>query len=453
MRGSLPQPETKDLASTAVFFGAYRRNNSEPVNPSSSNLLWKGVLLSVICCFLLSGCRSRQANAGASIEFTVIPLADEGGPQRFGTIEGQVTGSRPGQQVVLYARSGDWYVQPYADQPFTKIRPDSTWSNSIHLGTDYAALLVEPDYRPPTETDVLPPSGGGVVAVSVVKGKPVFWRTWWFQLACVMAVIFSILVFYRFRLRRLTRQLNVRFEERLAERTRIAQELHDTLLQGFLSSSMLLHVAVDQLPTDSPAKPLFSRVQQLMGQVIEEGRQAVQGLRYNDGGSHNLEEAFSRVQQELAVHDEIGFRVIVEGRPQPLHPIIRDEVYRIGREALINAFRHAKAKSIRVEVEYSDKHLRVFVSDDGEGIDSQVLRSGREGHWGLSGMRERAERIGARLKVRSRATAGTEVELSVPGHIAFKSESSLSSPGWFARIGRRKAEERKPQRAGSEADK
>ncbi len=222
----------------------------------------------------------------------------------------------------------------------------------------------------------------------------------------------------------LTRQLNVRFEERLAERTRIAQDLHDTLLQGFLSASMQLHVAADHLPSDSPAKPLVGRVLELMGQAIDEGRTALKGLRSSGNCFPDLAGSFAGIEQKFNVQEHIAFRVIAEGRPRPLHPIIGDEVCRIGREALVNAFRHSRAKSIEVEVEYASNHLRVVVRDDGEGIEPQVLRSGREGHWGLSGMRERAERIGARLRIRSRVVQGTEVELSVPSEIAFKVEPS-----------------------------
>jgi hypothetical protein len=251
--------------------------------------------------------------------------------------------------------------------------------------------------------------------------EPVFWQTWWFRLSALLACILGTLVLYRLRVHQVAKGLNVRFEERLAERTRIAQELHDTLLQGFLSASMQLHVAVDRLPEDSPTKPPLSHILQLMGRVIEEGRNAVRGLRSSPSGSHDLEQAFSLIRQELAIEGEIDFRVIVEGRPQPLHPIIRDEVYRIGREAVVNAFRHSGAARIEVEVEYAVKQFRVLVRDNGRGMDSQVLQAGREGHWGLPGMRERAETIGARLHVWSSAISGTEVELSVPGHIAFRS--------------------------------
>jgi signal transduction histidine kinase len=254
-----------------------------------------------------------------------------------------------------------------------------------------------------------------------------------------MACGLAILAFHRLRLRRLTRQLSDRFEERLAERTRIAQDLHDTLLQGFLSASMQLHVADNELPVESAAKPRVGRVLELMGQVIEEGRNTVRGLRSNSNVSLSLEESFSRIPEDLAIEEQIDFRVVVEGRSRPLHPIIRDEVYRIGREALVNAFRHSRARQIEVEVEYLEKQLRILVRDDGQGIDSKVLRSGREGHWGLSGMRERAERIGARFKVRSRPAAGTEVELSVPGDVAFQTEYRLRPPGWFGRFYPRRA--------------
>lgn len=271
----------------------------------------------------------------------------------------------------------------------------------------------------------------GAEATLSFELEPLLWQTWWFRLLCALACIFMLAAFYRFRLHRLTRQLNVRFEERLAERTRIAQELHDTLLQGFLSASMQLHVAAEHLPADSTAKPLVNRVLDLMGQVIEEGRNAVRGLRSSySNTSLELGQAFARIQQELALPEQTGFRVIVEGRPQPLHPIIRDEVYRIGREALVNAFRHSRAKNIEVEVEYAAQRLRILVRDDGCGIDPQVLQSGREGHWGLVGMRERAERIGARLKVRSQAMNGTEIELSVPRQVAFQTQSLVHPLKW-----------------------
>jgi len=264
---------------------------------------------------------------------------------------------------------------------------------------------------------------------------PLFWQTWTFRAAAVFACAGMILVFYRVRMRQLAKRMNLRFEERLAERTRIAQELHDTLLQGFLSASMQVHVAADSLPVASPAKPMLARSLQLMRQVIDEGRNAVRGLRSSQSTSLNLEQAFLQVKQEF-IPDErgnglIGYRVIVEGEQRPLHPLLRDDIYRIGREALINAFRHSRAEKIEVELKYSSSQFSVLVRDDGCGIEPRILKSGRDGHWGLSGMRERAEQIGARFHVYSSASAGTEIELTVPSHVAFLRDSRHAS--WFAK--------------------
>jgi signal transduction histidine kinase len=225
-------------------------------------------------------------------------------------------------------------------------------------------------------------------------------------------------------MQQLTRQLQLRFDERLAERTRIAQEIHDTLLQGFLSASMQVYVAAEALPEGSKAGQILSRALQLMRQVIDEGRNTVRGLRSSRSASLDLESALAQVQQELAQDNKaqgaIGFRIVVDGQPRPLHSLLRDDVYRIGREALTNAIRHARARKIEVELTYSERQLRVQVRDDGCGIDPHILHAGRDGHWGLSGMRERADQIGARLRVYSRVGAGTEVDLCVPGHIAFE---------------------------------
>jgi signal transduction histidine kinase/ligand-binding sensor domain-containing protein len=276
---------------------------------------------------------------------------------------------------------------------------------------------------------------------------PAWYQTNLFRLLTVVAGLFVAMSLYRLRLRQIARAISARFDERLAERTRIAQDLHDTLLQGFLSASMQLHVADDHLPADSSAKPLVGRVLELMGRVIEEGREALQGLRSSKLNSSDLEQAFSQVREEFPMQSQIGYRVIVEGTPQPLHSLIRDEVYLIGHEALSNAFRHAHASDVEVELEYAPSHLRVFIRDNGSGIDTQILRLGREGHWGLSGMKERSERIGGELRVLSRAVAGTEVELSIPGRIAFKYPSSDRPWRWLSRLKLRmsREEQQKPE--------
>jgi signal transduction histidine kinase/ligand-binding sensor domain-containing protein len=248
-----------------------------------------------------------------------------------------------------------------------------------------------------------------------------FWQTSWFNAAVAVSCVVLIIAIYRMRVFFLMRQMNLRFQERLNERARIAQDLHDTLLQGVLSASMQLNIAESQLEQDSPAKPLLGRVTQLMSQIIEEGRLALRGLRTTQSVNSSLEMALSRVRQELGIGEQITYRVIANSSARHLRPLIRDEVYRISREAVVNAFRHSSAAAIEVEVDYADSYLLIQVRDDGRGIDPSVLRSGRDGHWGLVGMRERSRSIGADLKVRSRVGSGTEVELKVPGAIAFES--------------------------------
>jgi signal transduction histidine kinase len=243
---------------------------------------------------------------------------------------------------------------------------------------------------------------------------------------------------YQLRVHQIAMRMDSQFEARLAERTRIAQELHDTLLQGVLSASMQLHVANDQLGDDSPAKPLVRRVLELMGGVANDGRNAVRGLRISNDGAHDLERAFARIPQELALEDRAEFRIVVVGPSRDLRAIVRDEVYRIGREAVTNAFRHSGAKTVEFELEYAIHELRVSVRDDGCGINPQVLQRGRSGHWGLQGMRERAEKIDALLKVWSRSTGGTEVDLRVPALVAFEPQTPANMYGWLSKIYARK---------------
>jgi signal transduction histidine kinase len=206
----------------------------------------------------------------------------------------------------------------------------------------------------------------------------------------------------------------------LAERTRIAQDLHDTLLQGFFAVSMRLQAAVGQLPADCEAKAEFADVVGLMGRVLEEGRLVVQGLRAPDGVYPSLGAALAGIPTQLGFASAAKFRVVVDGQPRELRSGLREDVYRISREAIVNAYRHSQANDIETQIEYRPSELRIAVRDNGCGIDPQELRWGRQGRWGLEGMRERADRIGARLRVLSRMALGTEVELCVPGRLAFE---------------------------------
>ena len=212
------------------------------------------------------------------------------------------------------------------------------------------------------------------------------------------------------------RQENVRLEER----TRIARELHDTLLQTCLGALFQLGAAVESLAPDSQVRSKFDPVLHLMEQGVEEGRNAIQCLRSSGSGPLDLVAALSAVRQEFSAQPGVDYRATVVGQQQPLRSAIQQEIYSIGREALVNAFCHSGAKRIDLELEYTDRNLTMRVRDNGRGIDQQVLYTGRKGHWGLTGMRERATRIGGLLKISSSATGGTEIQLSIPSDVAFQ---------------------------------
>jgi signal transduction histidine kinase len=248
------------------------------------------------------------------------------------------------------------------------------------------------------------------------------------------------------RVRKLTEvQLSLRFEERLAERARIARELHDTLLQSF--QALMLHFqTVNDLLPPGKAKEALEKVLDRADQAIIEGREAIQNLRSSTTVTNELAQAVAALGEELGGARNGGsglatLSVSVEGAPRELHPIVRDNIYRIAREAVGNAFRHAQASKIEAEITYGERHLRLRIRDDGKGIDPKLLDAGRDGHWGLPGMRERAQQIGAQLEMWSEGRVGTEVELRIPSSVAY---ATLPGRGGFRlfRKGRKAADER-----------
>jgi PAS domain S-box-containing protein len=206
---------------------------------------------------------------------------------------------------------------------------------------------------------------------------------------------------------------------RLEERTRIARELHDTLLQTYIGASLQLSSAMDSLPPDLSAMPRLTRALETIERGIQEGRNAIYGLRSAEDNTAELVPALSRIAEEHEALGETEFEVKVVGQEQDLFPEIQHEVYRIGGEALSNAFSHSGGNRVSLEIEYSDLGLRMRIRDNGRGIDHERLEQGREGHWGLAGMRERAARIGGELQISSHSGAGTQVELTIPHRIAF----------------------------------
>jgi signal transduction histidine kinase/ligand-binding sensor domain-containing protein len=273
----------------------------------------------------------------------------------------------------------------------------------------------------------------GKIATVQFTVLPAFYQTNWFR--ALVAAFFLALLWgaYQWRLRQLHNQFEMTLNARVSERTRIARELHDTLLQSF-HGLLLRFQTVSHLLPERPAEAkekLDSAIDQA-AEALTEGRDAVQGLRDSTIQNNDLALAINTVGQELVSESSDhcpAFRVAVEGESRNLHPILRDEIYKVAAEALRNAFRHAKARQIEVEIRYDDEQFRLRVRDDGKGIDAAVLsRQGSEGHYGLPGMRERATLIGGKLTVWSKAEAGTEVELCVPGSIAYATERG----SWFS---------------------
>ena len=207
---------------------------------------------------------------------------------------------------------------------------------------------------------------------------------------------------------------DIRMEERCRERARIMHELHDTLLQGFIGASMMLHQAVEQTPADSPSKPALSRVLNVVYRAIDEGRAAIRGINTASPAPLSLEQAFSNLLSEVTTGQGVRFRVFVQGEPRALNSAIQEQLFLIGREAVVNALRHSNATNIEVEIQYLPTLLRLSICDNGCGINPEAVQRAGDSHWGLRGMRERAENVGARFEIWSRRDAGTEVSVAVP---------------------------------------
>jgi signal transduction histidine kinase len=248
---------------------------------------------------------------------------------------------------------------------------------------------------------------------------PAYYQTIWFRSLCVIAFLALLAGLYELRLRQVARQFNLRLEGRVGERTRIARELHDTLLQSFQGVLMKLH-AITYLRDLDEAQHTLKNVIKEARQAITEGRDAVQGLRSSTLVTNDVARRSICLEKNSLPRSRPEFTVEIEGAPRDLVPLLRDEVYRITSEALRNAFRHAHARRIEVEIRYDPRQLRLRVRDDGKGIDREVLEAGgRVGHYGFPSMHERAKLVGGKLAVWSELDSGTETELTIPASIAY----------------------------------
>ena len=264
---------------------------------------------------------------------------------------------------------------------------------------------------------------------------PPFWATWWCRTGGIIVALMSLWYAHRLRLLQIARRFDIRLEERVRERTRLARDLHDTLLQGF-QGLMLRLQAVNELLPQGKAREQLERTLQRGDQAIAEGRSAVYDLRSSATVTNDLSEAVKALGDELATGVSPAFRLVVEGRPRDLRPIIRDELYRLTREALRNAFTHARANYIEAELTYGERAFRLRIRDDGSGIPPEIVAAGRSGHYGLSGMRERAQQIGAKLVIWSGFETGTEIDLNMSASIAYcKRPRRFVSPSFRGKMG------------------
>ena len=259
---------------------------------------------------------------------------------------------------------------------------------------------------------------------------PPWWSTTWFRATYMGLLLLAGVAAYRYRLQQIETAMANRFDERLAERTRIARELHDTLMQTIQGSKLVAEDALDHSGDAVRMHRAMERLSSWLDQAIHEGRVALNSLRTSTTQKNDLAQALRRATENSGHPSAMTVALSVIGNAREMHPIVRDEVYRIGYEAIRNAYGHSKGSRLAVGLTY-DQDLTLRVADNGMGIDPATLDKGKDGHFGLQGMRERAARIGGKLTLMSTLASGTEIELIVPGRIIFRKTSGLR-PRWLA---------------------
>ena len=258
---------------------------------------------------------------------------------------------------------------------------------------------------------------------------PAWYQTTRFLVLCLLTTVFICWALYRLRVRQVARAISASFDERLAERTRLAREIHDTLVQTIQGSKMVADDALDEA-TDFPRmRQAMERLSVWLGQATEEGRAALNSLRTSTTQTNDLAESFRRALHECRIQGFPDAVFVAEGKATEMHPIVRDEIYRIGYEAIRNACQHSEATRLEVHLSYS-RDLTLRITDNGKGIAPEVVARGKDGHYGLQGMRERADRISGKLNLTTSPGLGTNIGLVVPGRIVFRGQRS----GWSTRM-------------------
>jgi len=272
---------------------------------------------------------------------------------------------------------------------------------------------------------------GAAVGFSIARA---YYQTTWFYASCVAAFLAMLWGLYRLRFYQIRREFNAQLDGRVDERLRVARDLHDTLLQTIQGSKIVAEDALDEDADPIRMRRALESVMEWLGRAVEEGRSALNSLRGSTMKENALAEAFRRAGEECRLLRSIEFDLSVEGAGQEMHPIVRDEVYRIGYEAIRNACVHSGANRLTVELRYAES-MTLRVKDNGKGIDPNVAANGKTGHFGLIGMYERASRIRGKLTLSSSPGLGTEVKLVVPRKIAFLTLAPVR-PNWYKKIRR-----------------
>ena len=253
---------------------------------------------------------------------------------------------------------------------------------------------------------------------------PTFLQSNLFVVLCVVLSAFSLWLAYSFRMRQVANRIRGHLQERLTERERIARELHDTLLQGVQGLILRLQSIADQIPAEQPAHGLMESALDRAEDVLVDGRDRVRDLRVNEGSVDLVRALTATAAGRATTNDGTEFRIVVVGKIRPLHPIVHEEATRISCEAILNAFQHARAHMIIGRIGYHQNGLKIQIADDGIGIPAEIAAGGqRDGHYGMSGMRERAARVKGILSVRGSSDAGSSIDLDIPASVAYQARA------------------------------
>jgi signal transduction histidine kinase len=248
---------------------------------------------------------------------------------------------------------------------------------------------------------------------------PTFVQSVWFVLLCSGLALASLWFLYRLRVAQIAHRIRSRLEERIGERERIARELHDTLLQGVQGLILRFQAVAERIPVEEKSRGQLEAALAAADDVVVDARNRVRDLRGIEG-TNDLCAIVEQLVAGAPFDPPIPVRIVVEGKPRPLHPLVAAEIARIVREALFNIAHHARASSAEVDIGFETRHLAIRVRDDGVGIPEHVLARGhKEGHFGMIGMRERAERIGGEITISGSSGDGSEITLSMPAELAF----------------------------------